>query len=817
MFETEESGTRRYMGTITGISDLDPVRWKNSKWRNLQVGWDESAAGERRNRVSMWEIEPVQAPFFICPPPFFRSKRPRQPGMPDDESVDMENFFKRAMPWLGDEICIKDSSSQNAVIPGLSLLQWMNMQNPSSANSVLQSDCLHTLTGPVVQNYNPTDISRQLDLQAQILQQNNIQFNAQKPLQQTQQVGQLSKLSVPSDQPAAFAITQHRLQEINQHQRQQLLVSQSLPLNQIQNNLIQPQTLIQKQVQMQQQIQSHLSPPSCIVLNQPQPQQQQQQTQQQQMQHEQHQLPLQQQQQLLQQQQQLQQNRMAGQFTPQANQHMQLPEHQINLLLLQRLQQQQQSLLAQPMIQQPQQVPEQQKMLLEATQHLPNAHSVSQQDITPQQRAKNISGNMRFSQSLQHQPQQKLQQPQIIPTEISDPTLPQPSTNMLSAGGSLLNSAGTQSALTEEVPSCSTSPSTNNCSVLPQKVMNRVHGSIVATEVPQSAVTMLSPASYEVLVASKDVTNDWQKSGIKPSAPIPKLQTAPPQAYRDNKAQMNYLNAPSSATSHGLSQTDAQLQQSSFNQPVLFRDSSLENNALASDPRNNVVFGVNIDSQLGVTIASDPLLTSFSSGKEYQNHLASNNMVPNYSGSKEGQTELSSSIVSQSFGVPDMAFSSIDSTIDDSSLLNNCSWAPPQFQRMRTYTKVYKRGAVGRSIDITRYSGYDELKQDIARMFSIEGQLEDRQRLGWKLVYVDHEKDVLLVGDDPWEEFVSCVRSIKILSPQEVQQMSLDGDLGGNDVPPNQACSSSDCGNGWRGGCDQNSGNPSVGSYEHFD
>ena len=106
----------RYMGTITGISDLDPVRWKNSQWRNLQVGllrhivddrslmtvlvcillfmlylihrsnviwkvgWDESAAGERRNRVSMWEIEPIAAPFFICPQPFFGVKRPRQLG-----------------------------------------------------------------------------------------------------------------------------------------------------------------------------------------------------------------------------------------------------------------------------------------------------------------------------------------------------------------------------------------------------------------------------------------------------------------------------------------------------------------------------------------------------------------------------------------------------------------------------------------------------------------------------------------------------------------------------------------------------------------
>lgn len=67
------------------------------------------------------------------------------------------------------------------------------------------------------------------------------------------------------------------------------------------------------------------------------------------------------------------------------------------------------------------------------------------------------------------------------------------------------------------------------------------------------------------------------------------------------------------------------------------------------------------------------------------------------------------------------------------------------------FVKVYKRGAVGRSIDITRYLGYDELKQDLARRFGIEGQLEDRQRVGWKLVYVDHEDDVLLVGDDPWE------------------------------------------------------------------
>ncbi|PKI45688.1 hypothetical protein CRG98_034004 [Punica granatum] len=60
-------------------------------------------------------------------------------------------------------------------------------------------------------------------------------------------------------------------------------------------------------------------------------------------------------------------------------------------------------------------------------------------------------------------------------------------------------------------------------------------------------------------------------------------------------------------------------------------------------------------------------------------------------------------------------------------------------------------------------------------MFGLEGLLNDPRGSGWKLVYVDYENDVLLVGDDPWEEFVGCVRCIRILSPAEVQQMSEEG------------------------------------------
>ncbi|XP_022720829.1 LOW QUALITY PROTEIN: auxin response factor 3-like [Durio zibethinus] len=56
-FETEDAAERRYTGLVTGISDMDPVRWPGSKWRCLLVSWDDIDAN-RHSRVSPWEIEP---------------------------------------------------------------------------------------------------------------------------------------------------------------------------------------------------------------------------------------------------------------------------------------------------------------------------------------------------------------------------------------------------------------------------------------------------------------------------------------------------------------------------------------------------------------------------------------------------------------------------------------------------------------------------------------------------------------------------------------------------------------------------------------
>ncbi|KAM7513079.1 hypothetical protein LguiB_011954 [Lonicera macranthoides] len=505
MFETEESGVRRYMGTVTGISDLDHVRWKNSQWRNLQVGWDESTAGQRPSRVSVWDIEPVVTPFYICPPPFFRPKFSKQPGLPDDE-FDMESGFRRGIPWL-DDLGMKDASS--SILPGLSLVQWMSMQQQNNRSALI----------PPIGTDDPSKLL-------------SFQFGK---------------------------------------------TSQQFPANQVLG---------------------------------------------------------------------------------------------------------------------------QQKPLMGIRAH---------------------------------------------------------------------------SGITDgDGPSCSTSPSTNNCHVAPSKFLNKNQlGQAVLLEEP-----LVDPSinSVQELQSKSDIRNTHEFSCSKgPEQPKYKGIATDP------------LEASSSATSYCLD-AGGGLQQN-FSLPGFCLDGDVQ-----SQTRNNLSFGANIDS-----LTPDALLSR---------GFDSQNMLSNYGGTpRDIETELSTAAISsQSFGVPDMSFKPgcpNDVVINEAGVLNNGLWGN-QTQRVRTYTKVQKRGSVGRTIDVTRYKGYEELRNDLARMFGIEGQLEDTQRTEWKLVYVDHENDILLVGDDPWEEFVSCVQSIKILSSAEVQQMSLDGDLG--QVPiPNQASSGTDSGNAWRGHYDDNS------------
>ncbi|XP_018685927.2 auxin response factor 12 isoform X1 [Musa acuminata AAA Group] len=109
---------------------------------------------------------------------------------------------------------------------------------------------------------------------------------------------------------------------------------------------------------------------------------------------------------------------------------------------------------------------------------------------------------------------------------------------------------------------------------------------------------------------------------------------------------------------------------------------------------------------------------------------------------------------------------------ESSNLLQNSGESSPQSQ---TFVKVYKSGSVGRSLDISRFSNYDELRVELGHMFGVGGLLEDPHRSGWQLVFVDRENDVILLGDDPWESFVNNVWYIKILSPEDLHKMGKQG------------------------------------------
>ncbi|PON97280.1 Auxin response factor [Trema orientale] len=89
----------------------------------------------------------------------------------------------------------------------------------------------------------------------------------------------------------------------------------------------------------------------------------------------------------------------------------------------------------------------------------------------------------------------------------------------------------------------------------------------------------------------------------------------------------------------------------------------------------------------------------------------------------------------------------------------------------RSRTKVQMQGvAVGRAVDLTMLSGYNDLIDELERMFEIKGELHPPSK--WAVVFTDDENDMMLVGDDLWIEFCKMVKKIFIYSSDEVKKMS---------------------------------------------
>lgn len=808
MFETEESSVRRYMGTIAGISPLDPVRWPKSQWRNLQVRWEESGAGERPNRVSIWEIESVATPFFICPP-FFRMKRPVQPGMFGEES-DIESTTKRSSPWLREEHDILDFQHPLSVF---GLEPWIGLQQRHDViNPTVPLECHRPMTGSTSEVFRNNDACKELcapqqtsqprEMQHSILQQQEYQSQSQVSWQQLQQQIQ---------------------------QQQQQLTSQQMVLQQLQQNM--PLQQLQKQVQQSPMLQQ---------LQQQNPVLQQ----------------LQQQHVLMQKSQQqhtpLQQLKQLQQSIPELKQF----EHQ-PLQQLQQLQQQQPSLLSQQQLQQPMSLPSQQKILSMQPEQLHNQQQPRQSPMMGQSSENHLHNQqLQLEKSILHQqpaqqslpPAQQLQNRQIghhsppaqhghkqsVEHPLHDHQQLQPQSSQLhELEGQLLHPLSTrshascilsaptrsQSGFTDsDVSFCSTTTPVNSGPL--QNVLTRAQPGGVKLEEKSHYSNMLRPApdntqgaSYIPNHISEPLVTSWFTSNKEPS-------------HNELRAIPNFHSGEMETSSFGsaisMIHANAAVQQGFPTLPntstSFWFGSTSQDNEIETDPRNSISFGANIESSLADPSNSSPLVARVFNGvKDVPCQLSAESMISTLSTGKDVQPQISSAgmLSPHSLAVQDLPDNSdVASTVEDNNFLQKgpLQQLPPP---VRTYTKVYKLGSVGRSIDVTRYRNYDELRQELARMFGMEGQLEDPTS-GWQLVFVDHENDILLVGDDPWEEFVSCVRYIKILSPQEVLQMSQEGMEIINNTPMQlQNSSYSDDHNAWRDHCYQNSANPSSVSFNH--
>ncbi|XP_031115751.1 auxin response factor 8-like isoform X1 [Ipomoea triloba] len=213
------------------------------------------------------------------------------------------------------------------------------------------------------------------------------------------------------------------------------------------------------------------------------------------------------------------------------------------------------------------------------------------------------------------------------------------------------------------------------------------------------------------------------------------------------------------------------------------KDVSIQQESSGFDTRNQVIFGANVDS-LGLLLP-----TTLSSAT---------------TASVDADADMSS----VQLGGSGFQNSLYDYMQDSSELMHSAGQVDPPTPTS-AFVKVYKSGSVGRSLDITRFNSYHELRQELGQMYGIEGLLEDPQRSGWQLVFVDRENDILLLGDDPWEAFVNNVWYIKILSPEDVQTLGKqEADSLSRNVVERMNTSGAD-------GRDFLSGLPSLGSLEY--
>ncbi|WOH04314.1 hypothetical protein DCAR_0623723 [Daucus carota subsp. sativus] len=600
MFETEDSSKRRYMGTIVSISDLDAIRWPSSKWRNLQVEWDEPMCGDKQNRVSPWEIETPES-LFIFPTLTSSLKRPFQSG------------------FLG---------TQN---------EWEMLNRP-----------IMRVPEPINPDFSNLPISGQWS--EQLI----------KMLMKPQAAGYSGSLASAAHDSANNGVPSQRTKFLTQATVDQKTQATEHMLTQAENcaqfHRIQPEGIDSNS--LQSRLQERLQSQNVIETK-----------------------------------------------APHISDEMTKPEIAISPEQLHRFNSERQC----------------SENIAEIRQSNPNILVNEPTHVSESHNSAQLQSN---SWLMQSQFNSNPFQPSQIEAATLNALLPN-----LDNSEWISNSSNSQN-----ISGCLRSP---------------------------GSAGLFSETTNPTLPSSSHEMWDQQINDSKPLSETSQFQSSCPQ---------DLCKAYSISSTYNLKNISEESNtQSDLYSCLNFETSNGGSTVL--DPSVSV-----LDPSVSSTAIDE--FCSFKSG-HFQNPSAY--LVNNFGSNQDLQSQITSASLaeSQAFSLqefPDSSggASSSNGEFDESSLLQNSSWqqvAP----RVRTYTKIQKAGSVGRSIDVSSFKNYDELCCEIERMFGLGGLLSDTRGSGWKLVYVDYENDVLLVGDDPWEEFVGCVRCIRILSPSEVQQMGEEG------------------------------------------
>ncbi|XP_027086520.1 auxin response factor 4-like isoform X2 [Coffea arabica] len=204
---------------------------------------------------------------------------------------------------------------------------------------------------------------------------------------------------------------------------------------------------------------------------------------------------------------------------------------------------------------------------------------------------------------------------------------------------------------------------------------------------------------------------------------------------------------------------------------------------LASEGIRNVVFPYN-----GVYKAGqDPVMLSYMANRERENHVLNSKSFRD-GPTKEDGRHLSLANEPKAFekkSIVPTTGTPLNNKKDENkgagsvcklfgvSLTEEAPASSSQSSSRRSCTKVHKQGnLVGRAIDLSKLKSYDDLLVELEKLFSMEGMLREPGK-GWRVLYTDSEKDMMVVGDDPWPEFCDVVSKIHILTIEEVQKMSI--------------------------------------------